>query len=151
MVTWSKGRGLLGPLKPLMGSWVSPPEAQESRMPALCHRTLRKFGTGWVNLKAVWDVGSSREYREIALFGAMPDGQLGFYSFTSDGRRSEGHLADGGDVHPSAVAFEAQMPAGLARMVYWPLDAGTGFNFAVESRTKQGWATFLRQEYRPAG
>jgi hypothetical protein len=78
----------------------------------------------------------------------MPDGTLGFYSFTSDGKRSEGRLSDGSDVYATAIAFRAEMPAGVARMVYWPLDNGGGFNFAVESRTAKGWSRFLRQEYR---
>jgi hypothetical protein len=137
-------------MKPLLGSWISTPDAQESRMPALCHRTLTVFGKGWINLEAVWNVGGGREYRESAMFGAMPDGTLGFYSFTSDGKRSEGHLSDGSDVHATAIAFEAEMPAGRARMVYWPLNSGFGFNFAVESRTTKGWNRFLRHEYRPA-
>ena len=88
------------------------------------------------------------QYCEIALFGAIEDATLGFYSFTSDGKRSQGRLADGTDVHAGALAFEAQMPAGLARMIYWPCEAGGGFNFAVESRTKKGWNRFLRQTFR---
>jgi hypothetical protein len=93
--------------------------------------------------------GRASEYREIALLGALADGKLGFFSFTSDGKRSEGWLADGSDIDSQAVAFEAQMPSGLARMVYWPLVEGTGFHFAVERRTKKGWSRFLRHEYRP--
>jgi hypothetical protein len=147
---WVKGRGLLGPLKPILGDWISPPEAQQSRMPMLCRRTLRAFGKGWIELDARWERGAGEGYREIALFGAMTDGALGFYSFTNDGKRSEGRFAEGGDVHPQAIAFEARMPAGLARMIYWPLDDGDGFNFAVESRSAKGWNRFLRQEYRPS-
>ena len=150
MTNWRFGRGLLGPLKPLLGVWNSPPEAQESAMPVRCVRALRPLGKGWIELDARWEMASRGEYREIALLGALPDGTLGFYSFTSDGKRSEGRVADGSDVHPQAIAFEAQMPAGLARMIYWPLNGDVGFNFAVESRTKAGWNRFLRQEYRPA-
>ena len=119
-------------------------------MPVRCVRALRPLGKGWIELDARWEMASRGEYREIALLGALPDGTLGFYSFTSDGKRSEGRVADGSDVHPQAIAFEAQMPAGLARMIYWPLNGDVGFNFAVESRTKAGWNRFLRQEYRPA-
>jgi len=147
--SWNKGRGLLGPPKPLLGSWTSPPEAQESRSPSPCDRTFADFGKGWIHLEAVWDLGPHGTYKEVAFFGALPDGSLGFYSFTNDGKKSEGKLADGSDVRPTAIAFEAQMPAGLARMIYWPLDGGTGFNFAVESRTKQGWNRFLKQAFRP--
>jgi hypothetical protein len=147
---WNKGRGLLGPLKPLLGRWTSPPEAQESHSPALCTRTFSAFGKAWIHLEAVWNLGPGGDYRESAYFGAFPDGSLGFYSFTNDGKHSEGRLADGSDVHSAAIAFEAQMPAGLARMIYWPLTSGDGFNFAVESRTRQGWNRFLKQEFRPA-
>src|SRR4051812_44737339 len=48
MSTWKPGRGLLGPLAPLLGEWVSPPEAQESQAPAVCRRVIRKFGSGWI-------------------------------------------------------------------------------------------------------
>ena len=150
MAGWGKGRGLLGPLKPLMGDWSSVPADQESQMPMPCTRAFRDFGKGWIELDARWQMGERGEYREIALFGANADGTLGFFSFTNDGKRSEGRLADGTDVHPEAVAFEAQMPAGLARMIYWPVEEGEGFYFAVESRTKTGWNRFLKQRYRPA-
>ena len=118
-------------------------------MPGLCSRKLTAFGNGWVKLEAVWNVGGERQYLEIAMFGASAGGKLGFYSFTSDGKRSEGHLSDGRDVHPAAIAFEAKMPAGLARMIYWPVETRPGFNFAVESKTTKGWNRFLRHEYRP--
>ncbi len=150
MATWKTGRGLLGPLTPLLGVWVSRAEAQDTRMPMTCGRTFRAFGKGWIELDARWDTGPDRQYREIALFGAVSNGTLGFYSFTNDGKRSEGRLAVGTDVHPQALAFEAEMPAGLARMIYWPLETGTGFNFAVESRNKKGWNRFLRQQFTPS-
>lgn len=150
MPVWSKGRGLLGSLKPLLGAWESRPGDQESRLPAHCTRTFAPFGKGWVRLEAVWRMGERGDYREIAFFGPAADGGLGFHSFTSDGKRSEGRLADGADVHAEALAFEAQMPAGLARMVYWPVAEGPGFSFAVESRTKAGWNRFLKQDFRPA-
>src|SRR4051794_40819519 len=68
-------------------------------------------------------------YEEIALFGAGAGGGVAFWSFTSDGKRNQGASADVMDLHPEAVGFEAQMPAGLARMAYWPDGAG-GFFFA---------------------
>lgn len=149
-MAWTRGRGLLGPFHPLLGDWVSSPETQESDMPMRCSRTFRAFGKGWIELTAVWEMGARGDYREVAFFGATAEGALGVFSFTNDGKRSEGRLADGADVHPQALAFEAQMPAGLARMVYWPLDGMEGFSFAVENRTKKGWNRFLRQDYRPA-
>jgi hypothetical protein len=147
-MTWTKGRGLLGPLKPLLGAWVSEPGEQQSNIPARCTRVLRPFGQGWIELDARWEISSEQTYREIALFGAMPDGGLGFYSFTNDGKKSEGRLAEALDLGPQAIAFEAAMPAGLARMAYWPLHDGEGFNFTVESRSKTGWNRFLRHVYR---
>ena len=47
-----------------------------------------------------------------------------------------------------ALCFEAQMPAGLARMVYWPDDAD-GFFWAVESKTQKGWNRFQFHHYHP--
>jgi hypothetical protein len=146
---WKSGRGLLGPLKPLLGAWASPPGRQEAEMPMRCTRVFRSFGKGWIELDARWEMGGRGEYREIAMFGPMPDGTLGFRSFTNDGKRSEGRLADGTDIHPEAIAFEAEMPAGVARVIYWPLEGEAGFNFAVESRTKKGWNRFMRLEFRP--
>lgn len=147
-MSWKKGRGLLGPMKPMLGAWAA--EAGMDGRAYLCTRTFEPHGKGWIRLEAVWSMPQG-EYRELALFGPADDGGLGFFSFTSDGKRSVGRLADGADVHPEAVAFEAQMPAGLARMIYWPPeDGGEGFNFAVESRTKKGWNRFLLHRNRPA-
>jgi len=152
MPDWSKGRGLLGPLKPLVGDWVTVPDGagQGPASAARCTRSFRAFGARWIQLEACWEMGGRGNYREIALFGATADDGLGVFSFTNDGKRSEGRVADGTDVHPDAVAFVSQMPAGLARMVYWPIDTSPGFHFAVESRTKSGWNRFLRHCYRPA-
>ena len=145
-MSWKKGRGLLGPMQPMMGAWIADADMDGMAFPVT--RVFTPVGKGWVKLEAVWGL-PDRAYTEIALFGRGDDGTLGFFSFTSDGKRSVGRLADGRDVHPEAVAFEAQMPAGLARMVYWPREAGEGFRFAVESRTKKGWNRFLVHDCRP--
>jgi hypothetical protein len=105
------------------------------------------LGGAWVRLDARWGAGG---YEEIALFGKGADGALGFASFTSDGKQSRGTLADGSDVHAEAIAFVAEMPAGLARMIYWPAEEEGAFYFAVESKTKKGWNRFFRHLYRPA-
>ena len=151
-MAWKKGRGLLGPLQPLLGDWRTRVGSGSTEAAAMaCTRRFSPLGKGWISLDARWRTGPDREYRELALFGPGEDGALGFFSFTSDGRRSIGRLADGSDVHPEAIAFEAQMPAGLARMLYWPPDDGAaGFLFAVESRTKKGWNRFLVQHFVPA-
>lgn len=144
---WKPGRGALGPLKPLIGEWSSEAAGPDGASLMHCTRIFRPFGKGWVELDARWDMGERGVYREIALYGVQADGRLGFHSFTSDGKRSEGVQADGSDVHPLSIAFEAQMPAGIARMIYWPAEEG-GFYFAVESRTQKGWNRFMRHHYR---
>lgn len=88
-------------------------------------------------------------YEEIAIFGARESSGIEFWSFTSDGKRSQGALANVTDLHPEAIGFEAQMPAGLARMAYWP-DGDGGFFFVVESKNKKGWKRFLEHHYRAA-
>lgn len=151
-MVWTMGRGMLGPLKPLLGSWITAGGQGDTQAASMrCTRTFTPFGKGWIELDARWQTGPSREYREKAIFGTGDDGQLACFSFTSDGKRSVGRLADGSDIHPAAIAFEAQMPAGLARMAYWPLDGGdAGFRFAVESKVKKGWNRFLCQHFIPA-
>lgn len=150
-MTWTKGRGILGPLKPLLGEWVSVAAHGDSRAAQMrCSRTFSLFGKGWAQLDARWEVGPAKEYRETAFFGRGEDGALACFSFTSDGKRSLGHLADASDVASDAIAFEALMPAGLARMVYWPANDGRpGFHFAVETRTRNGWNRFLEQKFVP--
>lgn len=152
-MAWKKGRGLLGPLQPLIGDWRT--QKSEGQTPASnmsSTRSFAPFGKGWIMLEARWQMGPDRTYVERAFFGPGEDGALGCYSFTNDGKRSAGRVADGSDVHPEAIAFEAQMPAGLARMVYWPREDGeAGFLFAVESKTRKGWNRFLTQRFGPAG
>ena len=152
-MAWKKGRGTLGPLQPLLGAWrTANSEGSTAGATMACTRSFTPFGKGWIRLEAVWQVGPGREYVETAFFGPGEDGVLAFFSFTNDGKSSTGRLADGSDVHAEAIASEAQMPAGLARFVYWPAeDGGPGFQFAVENRTKKGWNRFLRQDFVPAG
>lgn len=147
---WKGGRGLLGPLKPLLGRWTAEAAGPGAASVMRCERRFEPVLDGkWIQLDARWETGPGSAYEERALFGRMADGTLGFFSFTSDGKTSQGRLADGADVHPQAVAFEAQMPAGLARMVYWPAEE-EGFYFAVESSTRAGWNRFMRHHYRAA-
>ena len=144
---WRRGRGKLGPLQPLLGSWVA--RADTPMGPVECRRTFaRVLGEKYVRLDAAWHFAKG-VYQEVAYFRAGDDGALEFWSFTSDGKRSDGRAADASDVHASALAFEAHMPAGLARQVYWPAEDG-GFHWAVESRSKKGWNRFVQHHYRPA-
>ena len=134
-------------MKPLLGQWETVRAEGSTGAAAMrCTRTFRPFGKDWIELDARWETGPDRSYREIALFGRGEDGQLAVFSFTSDGKRSRGRLAEATDVHSEAVAFEAEMPAGLARFVYWPAEGG--FDFAVESRTRKGWNRFLEQRFQ---
>ena len=152
-MAWTKGRGLLGPMKPLMGRWITANASGSSAAAGMhCRRTFSPFGKSWVELDARWQIGPDKEYRERAFFGAGEDGSLAFYSFTNDGKRSVGRLAEAADVPDRTIAFEAQMRAGLARMLYWPLDDDRpGFWFAVESKTAKGWNRFLKQQFVPMG
>lgn len=145
---WKKGRGKLGMLEPLIGTWAAETESPMGRLK--CTRTFAKFhGDKWITLDADWDFGG-KHYIEHAVYGVDNDGAVSFWSFTSDGKRSEGKIADGTDVHAEAIAFEAQMPAGIARMIYWPGEDGT-VNWAVESKTKKGWNRFTQHVYRKPG
>lgn len=144
---WQKGRGKLGIFAPLLGSWLA--EADSPMGAVRCTRSFEKvLGGKYVQLTAVWKFAKS-SYEEIALYGAGDDKNVHFWSFTSDGKRSEGYLADVTDVDARAIGFEAQMPAGLARMAYWP-DAEEGFQWVVESKTKKGWNRFVEHHYRSA-
>ena len=146
MTVWKPGRGLLGPMKPLLGAWIA--DVEMHGMTFTVTRVFEPMGKGWVRLEAVWNLPQGA-YVDTTLFGPGDDGTLGFFSFTSDGKRSVGRKADATDVHPQALAFEARMPGGLARMVWFPAEEGEGFRFAVENRTKKGWNRFVLQHCRP--
>ena len=145
---WKKGRGKLGVFAPLHGSWVC--ETDSERGPLVCTRRLEPtLGGKYLALDVVWDFraqGSGARYEEHALIGIGDEGVPCFWSFTSDGKRSEGTLADVSDLHPEAIGFEADMPAGKARTAYWPADDG-GFHWVVESHTKKGWRRFVEHLY----
>jgi hypothetical protein len=153
--TWKKGRGKLGVLQPLLGQWQT--RAESDLGPVRCTRIFEPvMGGSYAQLRARWEYGdpssgqTRKPYEEIALIGAGDDGTVTFWSFTSDGKRSVGRLADVRDCHPEAIGFEAQMPAGLARMVYWPAE-DDGFIWVVEARNAKGWSRFLEHHYRPLG
>lgn len=146
---WKKGRGKMGPMAPLIGRWKT--TAETPMGPVACIRDYQKFGDGYVKLEAEWAFGGkgAKTYREVALFGPDKDGVLTFWSYTNDGKKSSGKLADATDVHPQAVCFEAQMDAGLARQVFWP-DEKAGMHWVVEARTKKGWSRLATHHYRAA-
>lgn len=143
---WKRDRGKLGALDPLLGSWEA--DAETPMGTVRCARSFtRILGGSCVLLEAAWFLPGGKAYREHAMYTTGDGGVLTFWSFTSDGKRSEGRLVDGSDVHPEAIAFEAEMPAGTARMVYWPGEDGT-VHWAVESKTKKGWKRFSHHRYR---
>lgn len=136
---WKKGRGKLGALDPLIGSWQAETDSPLGRI--RCTRTFSRILNGHrILLEARWQIGD-KVYEEHAIYGVDDSGGLAFWSFTSDGKRSQGALTDATDVHAEAIAFEAEMPAGTARMVYWPEDQGA-MSWVVESKTRKGWNRF---------
>ncbi|MFN8289012.1 MAG: hypothetical protein U0U70_02025 [Chitinophagaceae bacterium] len=143
---WKKGRGKLGLLHPLLGKWTAQGNSPMGKMK--CTRSFEPvLGGNYIQLDAEWDFGKYA-YKERALIG-IKEGVISFWSFTNDGKNSFGQLAAGTDVHPEAICFEAQMPAGLARMIYWPAEDG-GIHWAVESKTKKGWNRFTEHHYHAA-
>ena len=154
VMVWKKGRGKLGPFAPLLGDWRA--RADTEIGPLVCTRTFEPALNGkYVQLTATWKftmpIGAKPRdpYQEICLFGPHKEHGLGFWSFTSDGKRSEGHLVDAAEIHPQALSFAAQMDAGLARQTYWPADNGA-FNWCVENKTKKGWNRFVEHLYSAA-
>lgn len=148
---WKKGRGKLGFLQPMLGNWVA--ETDSPMGPLRCAREFEQVLNGsYIRLQARWEFGAGamkgKAYQEIALIGAGDEGKVSFWSFTSDGKRSQGTVADVTDLHPQAIGFEAHMPAGLARMAYWP-DDEDGFFWVVESKNAKGWKRFTQHHYRP--
>jgi hypothetical protein len=145
---WKKGRGKLGAFDPLLGTWQA--ASDSPRGPMRCRRAFQSILSGkFLQLSARWEfgpAGAAPGYEETAIIGADTDGQVCFWSFTSDGKRSQGALADVTDLHAEAVGFEADMPAGRARMAYWPAEDGR-LRFVVESKTKQGWNRFVDHTY----
>jgi hypothetical protein len=142
--SWKSGRGKLGPLDPLLGTWVA--SADSPMGPVRCQRAFsRALNGACVLLDAVWEI-PGKTYLEHAVYGVGDSGQLAFWSFTSDGKHSLGNLTDAKDVHASAIAFQATMPAGIARMIYWPAEDG-GIMWSVESKSKKGWNRFTEHHY----
>lgn len=116
--------------------------------PVKCRRRLSKELSGkYIQLDANWEY-SGGKYDEIAMIGVNREKEICFWSFTSDGKQSDGKLADVTDIHPDAIGFEAHMPSGLGRMAYWP-DEGNGFHWVVEAMTKKGWNRFITHHYLP--
>lgn len=146
-MAWKKGRGKLGILEPLIGKWRAVADSPMGKV--ICTRTFTKVLDGaYIQLTADWEFENG-SYKEIAMIGAVPGGEVNFWSFTSDKKHSQGHLADVTDIHSKAIGFEAEMPAGLGRMAYWPCE-DEGFHWIVEAKTKKGWNRFTEHHYKEA-
>lgn len=144
---WTKGRGKLGLLAPLIGAWKAEIKSPAGSGTGRCTREFTSVLKGsYVQLNARWEYGET-VYEEMAMIGSQ-EGNISFWSFTSDGKQSQGTISEAREVHPEAIAFEAQMPAGLARMIYWPGEDG-GFNWVVEAKSKTGWKRFTEHHYVP--
>ena len=142
-IDWKPGRGKLGPLAPILGDWVAGSTPN-------CERSYAKtLGDKYIELRARWTLGPDKFYDETALIGFDEAGVLTFWSFTSDGKRSTGIWTDVSDLHPQAFGFLAKMPAGTARMAYYP-HPEEGFIWVVESQTKKGWNRMVEHHYRLA-
>lgn len=149
---WKTGRGKLGVFAPLLGAWRT--QADTEMGPLTCERTFETIlGGKYVQLTAAWTFASAKgakpraPYQELCLFGPHKEHGLGFWSFTSDGKRSEGRLFDATDIHAQALCFAAKMDAGFARQAYWPGDDGA-VHWCVESRTRKGWNRFVHHTYQ---
>jgi WD40 repeat protein len=142
---WKKGRGKLGPFTPLLGAWRAAADSPQG--PVTVTRKLSSVLKGsHLQLEVHWQIGKVA-YDELALIGVDRDGQVRAWSFTSDGKNSTGTLAAVSDLHPQAIGFEFNMPAGLARQAYWPAEDG-GVIWVVEARTKKGWRRFTQHHYQ---
>jgi hypothetical protein len=113
-----------------------------------CKRRFERVLEGkYVRMTVLWQFGD-KTYEEIAMFGRDPaEKRLTFWSFTSDGKNSRGVNVDADDIPNGAVAFEAQMPAGLARMILWTSERRSRLHVTVESATKKGWNSLLEQRH----
>lgn len=146
-MTWKKGRGKLGIFSPLLGDWITNAGSKDFTKPK-CARSFEKtLDNKYIQLKVNWFL-EKQIYKDLTLIGLNASKEICFWSFTSDGKNSTGKLADVSDLHPEAIGFEAEMPAGLARQAYWPAK-DDGFYWVVESKTKKGWNRFVHQHFTP--
>ena len=145
MKNWKKGRGKLGLFDPLIGNWICNKDSKD-RMNPMCTRKFRyDLENNYIIQDIKWFLGD-KSYDDHTVIGLDSSKTITFWSFTSDGKNATGNLADVSDIHESAFGFEAVMPAGIARQIFWP-DEQEGFHWAVESKTKKGWNRFVHQHF----
>ena len=146
-IDWKKGRGKLGPFTSLLGHWRH--EEDSPRGPMVCEKVFSSVLDGkYIELRATWRFSGPKAftYDDFTLFGPDADAGVKFWSFTSDGKRSEGWLSTAEDLHPNALAFEADMPAGRARQAYFPHAEG-GLGWVVGAKVKAGWSVIADHQY----
>lgn len=144
-INWKKGRSKLGIFQPIIGSWITNAGSNDPTKPP-CNRVLKfDLGNKYIIQDVVWHLGD-KNYMDHTVIGLSSDKRITCWSFTSDGKNSTGKLADVSDIHPLAIGFESQMPAGLARQAFYP-DEKEGFHWVVEAMNKKGWKRFLEQHY----
>ena len=147
MINWKKGKGKLGVLNPIIGNWICNKGSKDRMKPQCTRRYQFALGNNYITGDISWNLGD-KTYTDHTVIGLDDAKNISSWSFTSDGKNSTGKLADVSDVHPLAFGFEARMPAGIARQVFWP-DEKEGFHWAVESKTKKGWNRFVQQHFLP--
>jgi hypothetical protein len=137
---WKKGRGKLGILEPLIGTWTAETDSPMGRV-----RCTRKFaslhGDKWVRLDAVWELGGGKRYVEHAVYGVDTNGSLKFWSFTSDGKRSEGALVEASDIHPEALASRPRCPRAPPEWSTGPSPTAASTGSSNPKRKKAGTAS----------
>ena len=148
--TKSKGDATMRFFAPLLDrTWVAEGDGPMGKY--TCERRFeRVLQRKFVRMAVAWEFGENT-YEEIAMFGRDPrEKRLAFWSFQSDGKNSHGVNVAADDAPEGAVVFEAEMDAGLARMLLWLGNDREQFHVAVENRTKKGWNRLLEQCHTPS-
>ena len=119
-----------------------------------CERRFERIlGGKFVRMEVLWQV-AKHTYGEVAIFGKTAPGVdsshkgLCFSSFTTEGKASLGLQVTPEDLSTGGIAFEADMPAGRARMMLWP-EGREVLWLTVASRNASGWKPFLEQRLTP--
>ncbi|MEO1027556.1 MAG: hypothetical protein AAFX02_00725 [Pseudomonadota bacterium] len=134
-------------LEPLLGSWRHSGDSDLGTL--ICTRQFVPIlGGHYVRLEANWQYDDPKrdDYTELCIFGSGRDKALGFESFINDGSRSYGFATTATDAYSDAVAFQAEMPHGISRQIYWPETDGV-WKWRVERKVKSGWNQIIEHTY----
>ena len=136
-------------LDPLLGEWVARGESPLG--PYTCRRRFsRVLRRTHVQLDTYWEYAADT-FDERTIFAPHEDFGLQFWSFSSNGEQSNGHLTAAGGLSEQAVVFEALTPSGRMRMSYWPTGTNDVVVFVVDTKSRSGWSRLLEHHYRPIG